>query len=147
MSAIASFIYLPAAALDQLRTDYDQCLKEKGKSGTDYNGSGYLFTTLLPYLNGQGIDLMRSSSQAELAQELSGARDAAIFIFTPDQRARFLGRLSPGQFSAEQLRDYYNAFNETNEPDAGEAMLSGIEFLCRSLAGLDDASVAVLSIC
>jgi hypothetical protein len=55
MSAIASFVYFPAVALDQLRTEYDHCVKEKGRSDTDYNGSGYLFATLLPYLSSSAL--------------------------------------------------------------------------------------------
>ena len=145
MSAIAWGVRLPNVALDRLRIDYDRCLREQSQSEIDYDWSGYFLVILLSYLEEHGIDLMKSTYDV-LTHELSISREMTIFILTPDHRDRYLSSLDPARFSADELRDYYNAFNETNEPQAGEAMLSGIEFLRQSLAGLRNGSVVVCNI-
>lgn len=48
--------------------------------------------------------------------------------------------------SERKLRKAYEAFNETKEPDAGEAMLAGIRFLQEGLAAIDPASMGLLII-
>jgi hypothetical protein len=77
---------------------------------------------------------------------LCQSRNVTIFIFTPTYRDRYLAKLSADQFSADELRDYFNEFNETNEPGIGQAMLDGIRFIGQSLSNLDADSVIVFSI-
>jgi hypothetical protein len=145
MSAIASFIKLPAAAAEELRMDYDQCVEERGQEVADYGWSGYVLATLLPYLQEHDIDLMHSSYDA-LATRLCQAREATVFIFTPAHREAYLPKLSPAQFSGDELRDYFNEFNGCTEPEMGQAMLDGIAALQESLASLDADSIVLLTI-
>ena len=44
------------------------------------------------------------------------------------------------------MRDFFNAFNETNEQEIGRAMLDGIAAFRESLRQLDEGSVIVLGI-
>ena len=44
-------------------------------------------------------------------------------------------------FSEVELRDYFNAFNGTNENEMGKAMLDGIECLRECLAAVDETSI------
>jgi hypothetical protein len=46
----------------------------------------------------------------------------------------------------EEMRDYFNAFNETNEPEIGRAMLDDVAVFRESLRQLDQASVVVFGI-
>ena len=151
MSAIASFIKLPKSALEGLRkavasgTDYDY-LRANGREVADYQWSGYVLATLLPYLQEKHqIDLMKAEYD-DIAGLLTNATDAAHFIFTPSQSLAFLKRLDPALFSQDEMRDYFNAFNETNEHEIGRAMLDGIAAFRESLGQLDEGSVIAFGI-
>lgn len=151
MSAIASFIRVPKSALQGLRkaiasgTDYDY-LRANGQQVAEYGWSGYVLATLLPYLQEKHqIDLMKAEYD-DIAGLLTDATGATHFIFTPSQKAAFLNRLDTAQYSEEELRDYFNAFNETNEQEIGRAMLDGIGAFRESLRQLDEGSVIVFGI-
>jgi hypothetical protein len=145
MSAIADFTRIPATAVEQLRSNYDQTLQRQGEPAASYDWSGYVLATLLPYLDERGIKLMKSPYSA-LTNDLCKTRGATIFIFTPEHKDAYLSRLSPEQYSADELRDYFNKFNATKEAEIGQAMLDGIASIRESLASLDAASVIVFSI-
>jgi len=145
MSTVAEFIRLAATAVEQLSTDYDSTVQQHGLAAARFNWSGYVLATLLPYLEEHGIDLMQSPYEA-LTTQLSRTRGATIFIFTPAHKSAYSDRLSPAQFSADDLRDYFNEFNETDEAEIGQAMLDGITSIRQSLAGLDADSVILFSI-
>ena len=150
MSAIASFTKIPKASLDGLRQataqgGFDKYLEQHGTSVADYEWSGYVLATLLPYLDEQQIQLMKSEYD-ELASFLSETLQATCFIFTDTHRQAYVDRLAPESFSAQTLCDYYNEFNATDEPSAGQPMLDGIRAFRQSLSALDDASVIVFCI-
>jgi hypothetical protein len=159
MSAMASFILLPQAALSGLRDaavpkkrffgpakdTYWDFLAQAGREVGDYRWSGYVLATLLCWLKeNHQTDLL--TSHEELAEFLSKARGSTHVIFTKEQSDAYLERLDPSGLSVEQLRDYYNKFNGVNEPDAGMPMIDGVRAIRQSLAQLDDASVVVLVI-
>jgi hypothetical protein len=151
MSAIASFIKVSNSALEGPRTaagsgtDYDY-LTANGREVAEYGWSGYVLATLLPYLQEKHqIDLMKSEYD-ELAAFLTNTTGATHFIFTPGQRAAFLNRLEPKLFSEEDMRQYFNEFNATNEQEIGRAMLDGVIALHESLGQIEDSSVVVFSI-
>lgn len=150
MSVIASFTKLPKASLDGLRQataqgGFDRYLQQYGKSVADYEWSGFILATLLPYLDEQQIQLMKSEHD-ELALFLSQTLQATCFIFTDAHRQAYVGKLAPESFSAQKLGDYYNEFNATGEPDAGQPMLDGIRALRQSLSALDGDSVILFCI-
>ncbi|SRR6266542_3282612 len=158
MSAIASFIQLPTSALGGLRSaavpkktffgstldKYDQYLQQNGRPVAEYPWSGYVLATLLVFLQQRGIDLMHSE-QDDLATFITNARRATHFIFTDAHRLGYLDELS-NSFSEAELRDYYNQFNGTAEPDAGKPMLDGVTAIHDSLASIDKDSVVLFSI-
>jgi hypothetical protein len=151
MSAIVSFTKLPQSALGGLRkaaatgTAYDY-LRVNGREVTEYRWSGYVLATLLPYLQEKHqLDLM-TSEYDELATLLTNGTGATHFIFTPAQSAAFLNRLEPGLFSEEEMRQYFNEFNATNEQEIGQALLDGVGAIQESLKQLEDSSVVVFSI-
>jgi len=57
-----------------------------------------------------------------------------------------LNRLEPTSFSEEDVRQYFNEFNATDEHEVGQAMLDGIRALHQSLAQVDESSVVILRI-
>ncbi|MGV3532134.1 MAG: hypothetical protein ACO1QR_07165 [Chthoniobacteraceae bacterium] len=145
MSSIATFTRLPTIALGQLQTDFDAVMEQYGQVAAEYNWGGDVLATLLPLLDEHGVALM-DSPHNELTQHLSGSREATIFVFTHAQKEMYLERLAPIRFSADALRDYFNEFNETHEPEVGQAMIDGIEAIRQSLSVLDADSVILLSI-
>jgi len=159
MSAIATFTMMPAAALPDLRAaaapkkslfgkpkdTFAAYLAEHGSEVADYPWSGYVLGTLLVYLEEQGMNLMVGEYD-ELGTRLCEARGATYFIFTPEHKRALLAQLDPNRFSEEALRDYYNEFNEVEEPDSGRPMLDGIRSFAQSLEALDDSSVIVFGV-
>jgi hypothetical protein len=111
----------------------------------EYSWSGDVLATLLPYLDEQGIDLMRSDHN-EVASTISQTRAGSVFVLTSDQRERYLARLDPIAFDGAVLRRYYEELNETAAEDVGYAMLDGIAFFRDTLAPLQPAIVAVVVI-
>jgi hypothetical protein len=159
MSAIASFILIPKSALDGLRDAatpkkswlgkpkdaYWDYLRQHGREAAQYEWSGYVLATLLPYLQERHIDLMHSEFD-ELSTRLTQKRGATTFIFTDAHKRAHLSKLAPDSFSEAQLRDYYNEFNAPSESDAGKPMLDGIRAIQQSLQALDVSSVIVFII-
>ena len=148
MSAIASFIKLPKSALDGLRKaavpkkrflgapkdTYYEYLRKQGREVAEYRWSGFVLVTLLPYLQQKHkIDLMKSE-YAELATFLTNARRATHFISR---------QLDPGLFSEDEMRQYFNEFNATNEQEIGRAMLDGVAVFRESLGSLDHHTVVI----
>ncbi len=111
----------------------------------DYAWSGDVLATLLPYLDEQGIDLVRSE-HGEAASSISQTREGSVFVLTSDHRERYLARLDPIAFDGTILRRYYEKFNETAAEGVGYAMLDGIAFFRDTLAPLEPALVAVFVI-
>ena len=111
----------------------------------EYAWSGYVLTTLLPYPDEQGIDLLHSDHD-EAASTLSQAREGSVFVLTSDHRERYLARLDPSQFDGAVLRRYYEEFNETAAEGVDAAMLDGIAFFRDTLAPLESAIKAVFII-
>ncbi|MFO1459475.1 MAG: hypothetical protein U1G08_08690 [Verrucomicrobiota bacterium] len=159
MSAIASFIKLSKSALDGLREaaipkkrffgaprdSFHDYLRKHGAKVAEYPWSGYVLATLLPYLQEQHqIDLMRSEQDA-LSKYLSENRSVTVFIFTSHHRTAYADKLG-AEFSEQALRDYYNEFNGSSEPDVGKPMLDGIRAIRQSLNALDESSVIIIII-
>ena len=160
MSAIARFIKLPKTALYGLdsvaaprkrlfgspRDTYHDYLGQHGEEVADYKWSGYVLATLLPYLEERHqIDLMKSEYDP-LASSLTEARGAAHFILTNALKSKYLDKLVSLSVSEEEVRDYYNEFNETRESESGKPMLDGLQAFRQALARVDDSSVIVFVI-
>ena len=159
MSAIASATVLPPAALAQLQTaatpvqrflraprdDFPAVLKRTGHELPPYNGDGFVFATLLPYLKDRGIDLLTSEHDG-VARQLCKARGASLFVLTPAQRAAALVQLDDANFTVADLQTYYERFNERSAPGAGVAMMEGIRFLRSVLQAITPTTVALLQI-
>jgi hypothetical protein len=151
VAAVASFILLPRAALSGLRdaamTDtYWDFLARAGKQVADYQWSGYVLATLLCCLKDDyQVDLLTSPDE-ELSEFLSKARGSTHVVLSPEQRDAYLEKLDPSSLSVEKLRDYYNKFNEVDEPNSGAPMIDGVRAIQQSLTQLDSASVVVLVI-
>ena len=119
---------------------------ESGESVAEYDYSGYVLGTLLSYLDDHDIKLERSSYDA-LVNELCEEHGISLFILTSAHRDAYLLRLTPEQFSVEDLQAFFNNFNACAEgPEIGEAMLAGVVALRESLVSLDSDSVVVCTI-
>ena len=110
-----------------------------------YDWSGYVLATLLPYLDEQGIDLIKSEYD-DLSRFLSEKRESTCFILTNAQKEKYVGQLESASFGEDALRDYYNEFNATEESEIGKAMLDGITSIRESLESIDDSSIVLLNI-
>ena len=124
---------------------YFDFLAENPEKLGDYAWSGYVSGTVLPFLDDKGIQLM-SSGYDELGGRLTEARNATHFIFTSDHKNAYFDALDPGNFSKDELRTYYEAFNEEGWPQAGDAMMDAVVALRDSLQTVDDESIIVFGV-
>jgi hypothetical protein len=143
-SAIGQSFVISESALPIAKAHVD-VLGREAITRVEYSWSGEVLATLLPYLDGQGIDLMHSDHD-QVASTLSQTLESSVFILTSDHRERYLARLDPRAFDGSVLRRYYEEFTETAAEDVDYAMLDGIAFLRDTLAPLESAIVAVLII-
>ncbi|MDX6476714.1 MAG: hypothetical protein QOH95_2225 [Gaiellaceae bacterium] len=111
----------------------------------EYAWSGDVLATLLPYLDGQGIELLHSDHDA-VASAIAQDREASVFVLTSDHRERYVVRLDPSAFDGAALRSFYEEFNETAAEGVDYALLDGIAFFRDTLAPLEPAIVAVFII-
>jgi hypothetical protein len=153
MSSLASFHRLPESELPGLRAaaaspphGFWEFLRARGEVVLDFDGSGYVFATLLSYLEEvHGMDLM-ASRHDELATHLGGRLGSTSIFFTTEHRQRHLAALDPARFAAGDLAAYCQEFTGADEPGAGEAMLAGIAALNTALAAVDRGAVVLLHI-
>jgi hypothetical protein len=160
MSAIASFLRLSeddlsglrdVAALEKLSPEsfgdrFSDYLRKRGEHVVELAWPGYVFGTLLPYLEERhGIDLLRSRHD-ELVNFLSATRETFFLVLTRDQQVAYLDKLRDTPFDTPSLCAYYNEFNETDEPDAGEAMAASIDALKTALAAVHKDSVVLMEV-
>ena len=141
-AAIGQSFVISESALGTLRRtpdDFWDVLGRETITRIDYSWSGHVLTTLLRYLDEQGIDLVHSDRDEP-------APEGSVLVLTSDHRERYWARLDPSEFDGAVLRRYYEEFNETAAKDVGYAMLDGIAFFRDTLAPLESATVAVLVI-
>ncbi len=132
--------------LREPRDEFSDVVRDRGETVLSFDGSGFIFVTLLPVLEEKyGIDLMKSSHD-ELARFLSEKRASTFFVLTPAHRDQYLRSLDAEAFDEAALREYWNEFNAAHEPMAGKAMLPGIEALHTALAAVREGSVVLLHI-
>jgi hypothetical protein len=139
-SAIGQSFVISESALPLAQGTWDdvcEALRRATITRLEYSWSGTLLTTLLAYLDEQGIDLVSAVAQT---QEGSG------LVFTSGHRERYAARLDPSAFDGAALRRYYEEVNETEATGVEYAMLDGIAFFRDTLEPLESASVAVFVI-
>ena len=159
VSAIAMFKKIPISALEGLqeaaaptksifgtpKDEYGDYLKAHSREVADYQWSGFVIATLLPYLKQvHQVDLMASEFE-ELAKFLTETRRATHIFLTNDHKQAYLSNLGT-QFSVEDLEAYYNEFNQTNEAGVGIAMRDGIVAIREALGEVDGQSVILVAI-
>ena len=146
MSAIASFTKLPKSSIDALRTaaSPQDFTRQHGVDVANYRWSGYVIAAVIPYLaEKHGIDL--SSELTDLGSFLSEKGQSSFFPLTLKDKEMYLHRLER-EFPELELRDYYNGFFESDEPDIGAAMKDGILAIKQALGAIDEESFVLLHI-
>jgi hypothetical protein len=151
MSSIASFLLVQERDLPGLRQAatperFWKYVEKHGKPTVDFGGSGHIFGTLFCYLEERrGVDLMKAPRD-DLASFLPEAMTSTVFLFTGDHRERCWTSLDPASFDQGELRSYYEEFTETDEPEAGAAMLDGIKALHDALGAITANTVVVFHV-
>lgn len=162
MSSIATFHLLETANLSALQSNaeikiektwlskktvdtYYSWLAANSREVIDFQASGHVFATLLSFLEEKGIDLM--SEHREIAYDISQKRGDTNFILTHKHRQQYLDKLTPEQFTTEELLAFNIDFVEDDDPALVEGEILGIKAIRDSLTMLvDDSHVILLSI-
>lgn len=120
-------------------------LAKRGTSTVKLDVKNNVFSALLPILT-EEYDIDLETSENEIIADLAEACEALVFILTPEERKKYLTRLSPDQFSASDLNDAYEDFFEEKSENAGKAMLACITTLYQALLEVDDDHVIVVMV-
>lgn len=124
---------------------YAAFIAENGRALADYSWSGYVLATVLCYLDGKRETKLMKSEFDALSKLLTTERRATHFVLTEEHK-QWLATLASENFSEDELKDYFNDFNDASEDDIGRPMLDGIRFLRDALMKLDADSVVILAI-
>jgi hypothetical protein len=159
MSTIVDFRLIDTSKLEELKSNsmpkkglfgkvkdiYFEYLEKNTKQLEDYGWSGNVYLALLEYLEEKGIELMKSAYY-EISEFISAARESTCFIFTKEHKLKYLEKLDPSNFDETELKDYCNSYFETDETDAGQAMLDAIKLLQTNLQKITEDSVIIFEI-
>jgi hypothetical protein len=153
MAANAVFTRLPRADLAELVTAasdadpqaFQAFLAANGTSVADYDYDGEILSVLLPVLS-EEYDIDLETSENEVVADIAEVIEALVFILTAEDRAKYLTRLNPDNFSEAELGEAYEDFTEEEEEEAGDAMLSGITALHQCLLEVDVDHVVVVTV-
>jgi len=84
----------------------------------EYDGSGFLYVTLLVYLEQRrGVDLLNLGMK-EVSNYLSEKRPHLMILITPEEATRLAMKLEPSKFSVEDVMRFYEEFDEQESPPA-----------------------------
>jgi hypothetical protein len=133
-----------AAAADDPQA-YVSYLAANGTSVADYDWDGDVFEVLLPVL-AEDYDIDLEAGENEIVADISEAVESTVFILTVEEREKYLDKLSPDNFSDEELREAYEDFTEEEEEEAGDMMLDAVTALFQSLQEVDADHVVVVTV-
>ena len=157
MSQLAQFFLVDRDRLPELVASAEPKRKLFGKSKStfpetfdatarelddDFAWSGYYFGVLVVYLDEKGTRLIGPEVE-DASAALTEARGATTFVFTPADKAH-LAQLDPAAHDEDELRHFFEEFNEEAEPDAGRAMKDALAALHSRIGDLDDSTVLLL---
>lgn len=131
--------------LGKVKDNFYSYLDQNTKSLKEYTWSGYIYATLLEYLNEKGINF-EESEYSELTTYLNDVRSSYYLIFTKSHKEKYIRELNLANFDESELASYYNDFNETDDEAAGKAMLDGIGVLQHNLNMVDEKTVIIFGI-
>ena len=141
----SDLVELVAAAADDDPQAFQAFLAANGSSVADFDEDGEIFSALLPIL-ADDYDIDLETSENEAVADIAEAMEALVFILTLDDQEKYLSRLNPEAFSADELADAYEDFTEEEDDEAGDRMLAAIAAVHQALAEADAEHVVVVTI-
>jgi hypothetical protein len=153
MAAVAVFTRLPRADLGELVAAagdddpqaFQAFLAANGTSVADYDEDGEVFSALLPILS-EDYDIDLETSENEIVADIAEAMESLVFILTVDDQEKYLAKLNPDNFDADELGEAYEDFTEEEDEDAGELMLAAVAALHQALGEVDPDHVVVVTV-
>jgi hypothetical protein len=164
MSAVADFRLIETSKLSELRDNaeiriekklfskktidtYWDYLNSNSKKLKDFEYSGYIFADLLIFLvENKNIDLLKSRYD-DIANSIVEKRQNSTIILTYDHRQAYLDKLTPDQFSADEIVAFNKDFSENDDLELVKAEIEGIKALRDVLDQLTgDDQVVLLSV-
>jgi hypothetical protein len=136
---------LVEAASDDDPQAYVSFLAANGTSVADYDWDGEAFGVLLPVL-AEEYDIDLETGENEVVADISESVESTVFILTLDEKAKYLDKLNPDNFSEEELREAYADFTEEDEEEAGDMLLDAITAVFQSLQEVDADHVVVVTV-
>jgi hypothetical protein len=163
MSAVASFYLLEKSKLEELVSNAQIIAKKSffSKKITDnywdyltnnsiklegLDGSGYIYSNVIVFLQEmKNIDLLGHDME-DVANTLTDKRNSSHFLFSNQQRERFISQLKPSQFSLAELQNFNRDFSEEGDEETAGLALSAIRLLHKNLGQIQTENHVLLLI-
>ena len=126
------------------KDEYHAVKAEQGKTLPAFNGDGMYLVTALVWLEERGLDLLSSSHDAD-ASTLTEARGATHIILEHAHRAH-LPAMNSAVGSEDDLRQYYEAFHEVEDPPAGRELQTAMSYLRSLLDELKGDEIVLIEV-
>jgi hypothetical protein len=152
MAAQASFTRLNRADLPGLveaaqgqdARDFAVYLAANGTSVAELDYDAEILGVLLPVL-ADDFEIDLETGENGIVADIAEATDLLVVILTLDEQEKYLAKLDPDNFDADELADLYEDFTDEEAEDSGEAMLAGISALAQALGEVDADHVVVVT--
>ncbi|MBF0598376.1 hypothetical protein [Faecalibacter rhinopitheci] len=161
MSAIVDFRKIKIDKLDNLKVysqikiikklfskkvedNYWNFINQNSENIYNFSKNGYVFGNLFAYLEEEkGINLL-DNDYKDLSNYLSDQRNSSVFIFTYDQKIKFLNHLKDINFNVDELVKFNIDFSEEDDNELAENQIEAANALKTCLNELNDDSEVVL---
>jgi hypothetical protein len=118
-------------------------LRSRGRALPIYDGSGFIFAPLFPFLKERGINIM-DGAHGELARQLQQLRGALLYLFLdPGHKGTNLERLKNLSLSAQEFETFYAQFNESDATGAGDAAIRAVAYLILAIEAIPGDGVVL----
>ncbi|KFN41522.1 hypothetical protein N789_14805 [Arenimonas oryziterrae DSM 21050 = YC6267] len=109
-------------------------------------GSGYIFATLLPFLQTQGVDLLGGAWRS-IAENIQSERRGLLYFFlTPEHHSALTSSSLIREASADSMAAFYFDFNESDDANAGQEMALALEFLISAASRVTSGKLGLVAI-
>jgi hypothetical protein len=106
----------------------------------------YPLLVLTEWLRERGIKLDPPREFDEAVTRIGTRWDASVVLVTVEHKRRYQRRLQRLKVDRDELRDYYNDFNEESWPEAGTAMADWLRIVKASIAATNPRRSVVIPV-
>lgn len=124
--------------------NYYDYLETNTKFLSVFDGTGYAIVNLFIFLEQEKeIDLLEST-YSKIADSISEKRNCSTFILTYDHKSKYFEKLSPENYTLQELIKFNTVFSEENDSELATEQMHGLKVIQESLDILTDLNQVIL---